>query len=306
MGVVTTVTDVMGRARSLAREAIGPERVATREAAGVSGRHWRGKLRAGARHVFADPLTHFVLAAAVIFVGHALRTPARPHITVTSAIQQSLAKDYELLHGQFPDPAAMAGLVNKYVSDEVLFREALAQGMHLNDAKTRERLIEKLRFSMTDPVADPTDEQLVNFYADNLSLYYSEPKFSFDHVFYAQAPADPSAVLGRLRSGESLSADAFWLGSRLDDYSQSMLRAVLGQPFIDQLRAAPLDEWIGPVESARGAHFVRVRGITAPAVMPYVQVKDQVESDWYARNRDGSVTEKIHKAEEKYDITIEH
>jgi hypothetical protein len=114
-------------------------------------------------------------------------------------------------------------------------------------------------------------------------------------------------VLSRLRSGESLgSGDAFWLGSKLDDYSQSMLRAVLGQHFIDQLRAAPVGEWVGPVESARGTHFVRMRGITAPAVMAYVQVKDQVESDWYARGRDGSVTEKMHKAEEKYDITIEH
>jgi hypothetical protein len=277
------------------------------EATAASRSLLRRRVRAGARRVLADPLTHFVLAAAAIFLIHSLHPPERPHISVSSAIQQSLAKDYELLHGQPPDPAAMADLVRKYVSDEVLFREALAQGMHLTDAKTRARLIEKLRFSLTDPVADPTDEQLVNFYADNLSLYYSEPKLSFDHVFYAKAPADPAQVLSRLRSGESLgSGDAFWLGSKLDDYSQSMLRAVLGQHFIDQLRAAPVGEWVGPVESARGTHFVRMRGITAPAVMAYVQVKDQVESDWYARGRDGSVTEKMHKAEEKYDITIEH
>jgi hypothetical protein len=35
-------------------------------------------------------------------------------------------------------------------------------------------------------------------------------------------------------------------------------------------------------------------------------VRDQVESDWYARNRESSVTDKIRKVEEKYDITIEH
>jgi hypothetical protein len=46
--------------------------------------------------------------------------------------------------------------------------------------------------------------------------------------------------------------------------------------------------------------------ITPSALMPYSQVKDQVEDDWFARRRESSVTAKIHKAEEKYDITIEH
>jgi hypothetical protein len=267
----------------------------------------RAKLWAVARRGLADPLTHFVIVGGAIFLAYSLRHPGpeKPHIAVTAAIQQSLAKEYELLHGLPPDARALAGLVDKYISDEVLFREALAQGMHLTDAKTRERLIEKLRFSMTDTVADPTDEQLVNFYADNLSLYYSEPKLSFDQVFYAKPPSDPGEVLSRLRAGEQLRGDTFWLGSHLEDYSQSMLRGVLGQRFIEELHAAPAGEWSGPLVSARGTHFVRVKTITASAVMPYVQVKDQVEQDWLARNRDSSVTAKIHKAEEKYDITIE-
>jgi hypothetical protein len=40
--------------------------------------------------------------------------------------------------------------------------------------------------------------------------------------------------------------------------------------------------------------------------MPYTQVKDQVEQDWFARKRESSVQAKIHKAEEKCDITSEH
>jgi len=169
-----------------------------------------------------------------------------------------------------------------------------------------ERLIEKLRFALTDTVADPTDEELVNFYADNLSLYYSEPKLSFDQVFYAKPPADPVEVLGRLRSGGQVSGDPFWLGSHFEDYAQSMLRGVLGQRFIEGLHSAPVGEWFGPIESARGTHFVRMRMISPPVLMPYTQVKDQVEDDWFARKRESSVTAKIHKAEEKYDLTIEH
>jgi hypothetical protein len=264
------------------------------------------KLVNSVRCVLRDPLTHFAVVAAALFCVHSLQRPDKPHIAVSLPIQQSLAKEYELLHGQPPDAQALAELLDRYVADEVLFREALAQGMHLNDAKTRERLIEKLRFAMTDTVADPTPEELVNFYADNLSLYYSEPKLSFDQVFYSRAPGDPADVLGRLRSGERLSGDPFWLGSHFADYSQSMLRGVLGQRFVQEVRAAPVGEWFGPIESARGTHFVRMGAISPPILMPYTQVKDQVEDDWFARKRASSMQAKLHKAEEKYDITIEH
>jgi hypothetical protein len=280
--------------------------VAEEQTAGVSRTSLTAKAANGARRVLADPLTHFTIVAAGLFVAYSLRAPEKPHIAVSLAIQQSLSKEYELLQGQPPDAHAMAQLLDKHVADEVLFREALAQGLHLNDAKTRERLIEKLRFSLTDTVADPTPEELVNFYADNLSLYYSEPKLSFDQVFYAKAPADPAEVLVRLRSGGPSSGDPFWLGSHFEDYAQSMLRGVLGERFIEGLHSAPVGEWFGPIESARGTHFVRIRVITPSALMPYSQVKDQVEDDWFARRRESSVTAKIHKAEEKYDITIEH
>jgi hypothetical protein len=267
---------------------------------------WTAKAARGAHQVLADPLTHFIIVAAVIFFAYSLHRPDKPRIAVSLAIQQSLSKEYELLHGQPPDARALTELLGKHVADEVLFREALAQGMHLNDAKTRERLVEKLRFTLTGTVTDPTAEELVNFYADNLSLYYSEPKLSFDQVFYAKPPADPAEVLGQLRAGAQLTGDAFWLGSHFEDYAQSMLRGVLGQRFIEELHSAPVGEWYGPLESARGTHFVRMRGITQSTLMPYTQVKDQVEQDWFARKRESSVQAKIHKAEEKYDITIEH
>jgi hypothetical protein len=258
------------------------------------------------RRILLDPLTHFVIVGAGLFVLYSLHRPDKPRIAVTAAVQQSLSSEYEVLHGRPPDAHELAQLLDKHVADEVLFREALTQGMHLTDAKTRERLIEKLRFSLTDTVVDPTDEELVNFYADNLPLYYSEPKLTFDQVFYAKSPSDPADVLARLRSGERVSGDVFWLGSHFEDYAQSMLRGVLGQHFIAGLHSAPVGEWFGPIGSTRGVHFVRMQAITASALMPFTQVRDQVEADWFARKRESSVQAKVHKAQEKYDITIEH
>ena len=274
-------------------------------ATGTSGRTWSLRPTGLVRRILMDPLTHFVIVGAGLFLLYSLHRPQKPRIAVTAAVQQSLSSEYELLHGHPPDAHELGLLLDKHIADEVLFREAIAQGMHLTDAKTRERLIEKLRFSLTDAVADPSDEELVNFYADHMSLYYSEPKLTFDQVFYAKAPADPTDVLARLRSGERVAGDTFWLGSHFEDYAQSMLRGVLGQRFIEGLHSAPTGEWFGPIESARGAHFVRVQAISATALMPFTQVRDQVEADWFARKRESSVQAKVRKAEEKYDVAIE-
>src|SRR5882757_7909662 len=71
----------------------------------------------GARRVLADPLTHFIIVAAALFYAYSLHRPEKPHIAVSLAIQQSLSKDYELLHGQPPDAHALTQLLDRHVAD---------------------------------------------------------------------------------------------------------------------------------------------------------------------------------------------
>jgi len=262
---------------------------------------WVDRLRSVAR----EPLTAFVALGAACFIGYSMLRPEKPALAVTQDVIHALSQDYELLNGRAPDSQELAALVDKYVSDELLFRAALDQGLQFNDPKMKQRLIEKMRFLLAGPMDEPSREDLVNFYADNVKLYYSDRKLTFEQVFFEQAPRDSQDVAKRLRSGERLAGDAFWLGRNLDAYGESTLRSMLGASFVDALRAAPLNEWAGPIRSPRGVHYVRMKSIVEPGPIPYEQVSDQVEERWFAQRRGAAVQQKLEALRKAYDVKVE-
>ena len=78
-----------------------------------------------------DPFIIFLMVAAAIFLLYWSVTASRPEIEVTVAVQKSLSDDYEMMTGYKPDPAARKKLIEDYVTNELLFREAVARGMHM-------------------------------------------------------------------------------------------------------------------------------------------------------------------------------
>jgi len=260
------------------------------------------------RHYLAmvrDPLFWFFILGGGCFAAYAVAIESRHVIGVPLSVQAQLIQDHELLIGRKPSDAEFELLLGRYVDDEILFRESLQEGMHTGDMKMKQRLIEKMRFLLTPPVNDPSDTDLVNFYADNQRYYYTEPKYAFTQVFFSQAPQKPAELLERLQAGEAVKGDEYWLGERLQTYDESMVRATLGQPFVDSLRSAGNKQWTGPIQTARGWHFVRVEEIIEPRVMQFVDVREQVLRDWLDDKRSTTVNSRIAALKQKYDVEVE-
>jgi peptidyl-prolyl cis-trans isomerase C len=260
------------------------------------------------RHYLAlvrDPLFWFFILGGGCFAAYAVAVESRRVIEVPLSVQAQLIQDHELLIGRKPSDDEFKLLLGRYVDDEILFRESLQEDMHTGDMKMKQRLIEKMRFLLTPPVSDPSDTDLVNFYAENQRYYYTEPKYAFVQTFFSTPPENPAGILERLRVGEAVKGDEYWLGERLQTYDESMVRATLGQPFVESLRSAEKKQWIGPIQTARGWHFVRVEEIIEPHVMQFVDVREQVLRDWLDDKRSASVNARIAMLKEKYDIEVQ-
>lgn len=252
-----------------------------------------------------DPLFWFFMLGGGCFAAYAVAIESRRVIDVPLSVQAQLVQDHELLVGRKPSDAEFKLLLGRYVDDEILFRESLEEGMHTGDMKMKQRLIEKMRFLLTPPVQDPSDTELVNFYAENQRYYYTEPKYAFVQTFFSTQPNDPDGVLKRLQAGEVVTGDPYWLGASLQTYDESMVRATLGQPFVESLRAADKNQWIGPLRTARGWHFVRVENVIEPRVMQFADVREQVLRDWFEDQRATSVNARIAALKQKYDVEVE-
>lgn len=252
-----------------------------------------------------EPLAAFAGLGGAFFLLYHLSTADERVIEVSKADQASLASDFEVLTGKKADVAQTRLLVEDYVANEVLFREAIARGMHLTDKETRQKLTDKMRFMIAGAPPEPTEEQLIDFYSENLDLYRSEPKVSFDHVFYQARPDDAPRLLKVLNSGGAVQGDEFWMGQQMNNYGQSMVRGMFGQAFLDELARAPKGAWVGPIASIRGVHFVRVNGGAEPEMMPYAQIRDQVRQDWHNRQIETAISSQMKVLKPKYEIHVE-
>jgi hypothetical protein len=258
-----------------------------------------------ARRLLSEPLTVFVAVAAIFFIVYWAITRQGKVIEVPASVQASLSEDYALMTGHRPDAARKQKLIDDYVSDELLFREAIDRGIHLSDKSTKQRLIDRLRFLIAGAPAEPNEEQLINFYAQHTRLYRTEPRITLRHVFFTDAPKDPAAILAALGAGRHVAGDEFWMGRILPHYGESMIRGMFGQDFLVATRRAKLGEWVGPLRSPRGYHFVRVEAREAPRLMPYADVRDQVRQDYLTGESKAAVDAEVSKLEKDYRIDVE-
>jgi peptidyl-prolyl cis-trans isomerase C len=113
------------------------------------------------RRVLRQPLLHFLLGGAALFVlvrGTAARRETLPApVVITAEDVARLRRDHARDTGRDPSPSDEAGLVERAVEDELLFREALSRGLD-QDRSVRNWLVEQMRVLEPDTRLD--DEQL--------------------------------------------------------------------------------------------------------------------------------------------------
>lgn len=250
-----------------------------------------------------DPLFAFLVAGVALFGGYQIIERAqKPPVVFTPQVEQAMVEDYEMLVGRPATAADKARIKRDYLAEELLFREAIDRNMHLTDGETRKRLVNKVRYLIAGAPPEPTDEQLVNHYADNLAQYRAEPRTSFTQVYRAQKPADAALLLAQLNAGETIPSDDFWLGRGFPRYGDSMVRGIFGQPFVATLKTAPDGRWFGPVQSPRGWHFVRKSESIPAAMIPFPAIKDQVRQDYMIAHSEAAIDKALAGLKEKYDV----
>lgn len=257
------------------------------------------------RRLLRDPLTIFLIVGGALFLAYWALGRSGNTIQVSSAVQQGLAADYQLMTGRAPDAKQQRKLIDDYVADEILFREAVARGMHLTDRTTKARLVDRLRFLIAGAPRTPTEADLLDFYSEHGDLYRAEPQISLSQVFFTAMPANPEAVLAALERGDRIDGDDFWMGRSFPNYGESMLRGMFGATILTAARTAPLGTWIGPLPSPRGVHFLRVEARRPASLMRYTDVRDQVRQDMMAAQSNGAVAAAVSRMEAKYDVDIE-
>ena len=246
------------------------------------------------RGLLREPLVHFLLAGAAIYLGLFWFgnpvDPASRSISLGDEERAGLALGFERSTGRPPTDAEMDGLVERWVREEVLYREALRLGLDQDDAVVRRRLSTKMDelASASAETASASEEVLQDWLERNPQRFADDGSMSFDQRYFASEDAARQALGRNEPGGAPISLPPSVEGKDLRE-----VREIFGQQFSEELaQLRPGGEWQGPVPSGFGWHLVRLRHRETGKVPPLSEIRDRVEADW----RNATITERREEA----------
>ena len=267
------------------------------------------------RAVMREPLLHFLLAGAGLFLLFEIvsepETTGDEQIIVTSGHIEHLASLFAKTWHRAPSDVELRGLIDSFILEEVLYREATAIGLDQDDTIIRRRLKQKMEFLVDDfSAAEPSDADLQQFLDDDPGRFRIDARITFEHVYLVDAEANAiDAMLAALQSGEPLDPGAAvpsgLLPRRFGDDTETTIRGQFGESFKNEVFALDVGQWTGPVESPFGVHLVKVEQIEEGRVPLLAEIRKVVERDWLADRRRSAQEALFDQLKAKYSITIE-
>jgi hypothetical protein len=210
-------------------------------------------------------------------------------------------------------------LVDDFVQNEVLFREAMALDLDRDDPIIRRRLIQKMDYlaqgfyDRAEPISR-TDIQL--YYEDNTE-YYREPALvTFTHIFFPYAEDTPESVfvkatstLQTLRDNNvefdksGLYGKRFLYNRNYVNRSDAEIESHFGADFKQHVFTTDaLSQWQGPIESLYGWHLVLISALQPTFIPKLEDISDRVLVDAQRQRQLQVKREAIARLKGKYQI----
>ena len=277
------------------------------------------------KKILTSPIVYFFVLGFVVFGLHSfLNMEKRAQeddpfmVEITSADIGWLRSSWESRMQRKPTPLELKGLVDGYIREEILAREAQTMALDEGDTVIKRRLVQKLLFVFENvaEAIEPTDDELREYARENQEKYVIHEAVSFTHIYFnpdkrRDVDRDAESTLARLQTGKTSSEEAFSLGDAimLDSSYRQLTRdgvtRVLGGAFADALFALDGQGWQGPISSSFGLHVVRIDDRT-DAIMPeFESVRERVRYDFMYDRKTEVVDEAYKSVKPRYTILVE-
>lgn len=274
------------------------------------------------KKLLREPLIHFLALGVGLFVlfyqvaDTDLDRPDR--VVVRQADVDRLVSQWQRQWKRPPTEKELNGMIESYIRETILYREALALGLDQNDVIVRRRLGQKLEFMFKDLAEqiDPSEEELAEFLEQHSERYMDPGRYTFSHVYFshdsrgAAVAADARDTLRQLRAHNGAidltqAGDRFLYQYQFDDQSPAQISRIFGNAFAESLPDLDTGNWVGPVKSGYGLHLVYIEQRTEPREPPFVEIRDKVRWDVLAERRQQVDHAFYAELRKRYEVVIE-
>lgn len=275
------------------------------------------------RTFLREPLVHFLALGAIVFVLFAFNAapdlPPDGKIVVRAAKIEQLVAGFSRTWHRPPSEQERDALVEDYIREEVLYREALAMGLDKDDTIVRRRLRQKLEFLTEDAsiAMQPTDQHLQKWLDDHPAHFRTVPAIGFSQVYFNPGRPGDSALVAASRALAQIQAakrdgdasggvgDTTMLPAELPLATMEEVASIFGDKFAQQVAQLPIQQWAGPVESGYGWHLVYVSKRSAGRPRPLSEVREAVAREWREAEHRRIVEATYRQFRAKYAVLVE-
>jgi hypothetical protein len=226
-------------------------------------------------------------------------------IVVDGPVRDTLIGLFRQGQGREPTPDEFKILLDRWIYEEVMYREALALGLDKGDPMFRSRLELKMRALLIDNVVldPPTDEDLRQWLNSHLDRYAVPRRFDFVQFKIDgnedDARSKATALAAQL-TGADIPQEYKEVVRIYQDRSRDNIASVFGETFADKLVDAA-GKWVA-IESTTGWHVARMLD-DKPAVEPnFEAIKPQLAADWRKFNQTKRAADAFNAIREHYEI----
>ncbi len=259
------------------------------------------------RFLLREPLVHFLALSGLLFLLHAAVVGKDTAFDDERRIvvdRDALLTFIQYRTREFEPEQAEAELaslseeelqqvINSYITEQALSREARALGLDQTDYIITRRLVQSLEFiagSMADANVEPSEEEVAAYYAANPEDFFVAPRVSFAHAFISgdgrksgEAMALAELTLEELRArnvdvkGVAGYSERFLYGAYFVNRSRVHIENQFGAEFADAVfdPETPVREWQGPHQSEHGAHVLFIESLDTGVLPPLEDVMER-------------------------------
>jgi len=270
------------------------------------------------RKLLAEPMLHFLMIGIALFGAYRWTAPSDSggrRIVITQGVVDDLVTQHVAVRGREPSARELNHLIDSYVHDEILYREGVRLGLERDDIVVKRRVRQKIEMIAEEDAATraPTDADLSAYLLANQARFVQPAILTFEQVFIGESRSGPAVVQVVAVTREALrkGADSEQLGKptllphHMTRTPADLVARDFGASFAAALEKVPVGEWVGPIDSSFGAHYVRVSDRT-PAVAPQLAaMRDHVVREWENERRQRARRDAYTKMRGEYRVTIE-
>ncbi len=274
--------------------------------------------------LFTEPLVQFLLIGACIYGAYALLGAPEEEfrdtrVHVDSNRINAFISEWESRWNRPPTRDEINGLIQSYIKEDVLYRQAVAMGLNEDDPVTRRRMAQKLEFLTSDlaMMVQPAEGELELYFKENKEDYRAPDRMTFSQVYFSpdirgnKTLDDAGQVLLQLQAAgapgeDSMQAgDGFMLQGEFVSVTRAEAARQLGGAFVETVAQLEPGSWHGPVLSGYGVHLVYVTSYEKAPPPVFEHVQATVLENWQMQQREKFNADFLESLKSRYEIVID-